>query len=182
MRSRLCSQIEDALGRGMRTPKDFEYLSRRIFARLKVMVSVSTLKRIWGYVGGEVEPRRATLDILARFLGYSDFDDFVRRAGTVERESAEVMSDRLSVESLHPGDRLLLTWLPDRECLVEYNGGSGFTVVESKGTRLQPDDTFRCSLFIDGEPLFIDDLTRPGHEPTAYVCGKRSGIRVELLN
>lgn len=170
------------LGRSMRTPRDFEYLSGSIFKRLREMVSVSTLKRIWGYVGGEVEPRRATLDILARFLGYADFNDFEERVGSGERESAEVMSRRLGVEDLMVGDRVLLTWLPDRECLVEYQGDLQFRVMESKGTRLMPGDTFRCSLFIEGEPLFLDALTRTGQPPVAYVCGKRSGIRFELLN
>jgi hypothetical protein len=34
------------------------------------------LKRIWGYLSEGVTPRRYTLDQLARFIGYDDFDAF----------------------------------------------------------------------------------------------------------
>ena len=34
---------------------------------------------------------------------------------------------------------------------------------------------------IEDEPLYIDSLIADGSAPVAYVCGKRSGIRFELL-
>ena len=174
--------IETTLGAEIRYPSDCDRLSLHISDRLKETIGITTLKRLFGFAADASSPRLSTLDILARFLGYADFNDFEERVGSGERESAEVMSRRLGVEDLMVGDRVLLTWLPDRECLVEYQGDLQFRVMESKGTRLMPGDTFRCSLFIEGEPLFLDALTRPGQPPVAYVCGKRSGIRFELLN
>ena len=183
VKQRLCSEIERALGCRIQTPKDFQYLSERIYDRLHVMVSSTTLKRLWGYLADDVEPRPATLGILARFLGYRDWEDYcVRSAMLPETQSSPVMSRRLSVMTeLRAGDCVRLSWLPDRVCEVEYLGGLRFRIVSSENTRLRAGDTFSCSMIIEGEPLYIDNLRQNDAAPLAYVCGKRSGIRFEIL-
>ena len=40
---------EQKAGRRMHTPKDFDYLRERIYEECHEMVSISTLKRLWGY-------------------------------------------------------------------------------------------------------------------------------------
>jgi hypothetical protein len=91
------------------------------------------------------------------------------------------MNRRLSVEKeLHYGEHLRLTWQPDRECDVEYLGNLTFRVVASKNTRLREDDTFECSLIVEGEPLYIDNLKQGEMPAVAYVCGKKTGVRFEL--
>lgn len=183
MKQRLCSEIETALGRRIRTPKDFQYLSERIYSRLHVMVSPTTLKRMWGYLADDVEPRPATLGILARFLGYRDWEDYCAHSAALpETQSSPVMSRRLSVAAeLQTGDCVRLAWLPDRVCEVEYLGDSRFRVIASANTRLRAGDTFECGLMVDGEPLYIDNLRQGDTAPVAYVCGKRSGIRFEII-
>ena len=47
---RLRQTVEKAITRKMRTPKDFDFLSERIFDKLHQNVSATTLKRIWGYL------------------------------------------------------------------------------------------------------------------------------------
>ena len=183
MKQQLCREIETAVGRPMRTPKDYTFLSGCIYARLHILVSSTTLKRIWGYLDEGVESRPSTLGVLARFLGYRDWDDYCDRAAeAAERQSSPVMSRRLSVgEELKPGDRLRLTWQPERVCDVVYLGNLTFQVTASENTRLLEGDTFGCSLFVEGEPLYLDNLQQEGRPPVAYVCGKRSGIRFEIL-
>ena len=84
-------------------------------------------------------------------------------------------------EALRPGDRLRLTWRPDRVCEVRYEGDLRFTVEASVNTRLQPGDRFQCALLIEGEPLYLDQLCQGMHPPVGYVCGKRDGIRFERM-
>lgn len=183
MKTQLCLEIEKALGQKIQTPKDFEYLRERIYSRLHVLVSATTLKRIWGYLEDDVQPRESTLDILARFLCYSDFNDFERSLGRKkEQQSSPILSRKLNViEELRKGDQLLLAWQPDRICRILYCGNLKFEVLYSEKTRLQVGDTFQCGLFIEGEPLFLDNLVQNGNKPVAYVCGKNSGIRFEKL-
>ena len=175
-------EIEAALGQAMHTPKDFDFLRERIYARLHILISRTTLMRLWGYIDEKVEPRRNTLDILARFLGYSDWEEYHRNDSLPkEQQSSPVLSRRLSVaNSLVPGDRLCLTWQPERVCDIEYLGELRFVVTASKNTRLHEGDTFECSLIVEGEPLYLDNLILGNYPPIAYVCGKKSGVTFEF--
>ena len=62
---RLKKVIEAKVGRKIQTPKDFDYLSACITEELHEPISVSTLKRLWGYIQSSGSPRLSTLDMLA---------------------------------------------------------------------------------------------------------------------
>lgn len=178
-RKELCAETERVAGHAMRTPRDFDRLSEAIFARTREMVSASTLKRLWGYLDSEVEPRRYTLDALSRFVGYADYEAFLRRTG--EAESDLVLSRRLTAEELREGQLLRLTWQPDRVCVVEHRGEGRFRVVKAEHTKLSVGDTFTCHLFIAHEPLFLDHVVHLGGAPTAYVAGRENGVLFETV-
>lgn len=75
---RLREAIEIAVDRKMKTPKDFDFLAGQIFDKLHENVSSTTLKRIWGYLPETSAPRISTLDLLAQFVDYEDWDSFCR--------------------------------------------------------------------------------------------------------
>lgn len=75
----LCEAIEQQVGRKIQSPLDFRWLSERIFERVHETISPTTLMRLWGYRTGVV-PRQATLDIMARFLGYAGFWEFQNKS------------------------------------------------------------------------------------------------------
>ena len=81
--------IEEAVGRKMKTPKDFDFLADQIFDKLHETVSSTTLKRMWGYLQESSSPRESTLDILAQFVDYKDWETFCSEASTQE-ETAPV--------------------------------------------------------------------------------------------
>lgn len=83
--ARLRSDIEAEVGRKIRTPKDFDFLSACIADRLHQTISISTLKRVWNYVASDATPRLSTLDILAQFVGSKDWEDYT----TKDTETAE---------------------------------------------------------------------------------------------
>lgn len=87
--ARLRNMIEEAVGRKMKTPKDFDFLADQIFDKLHEMVSSTTLKRMWGYLQESSSPRESTLDILAQFVDYKDWETFCSEASTQE-ETAPV--------------------------------------------------------------------------------------------
>lgn len=77
--TRCLEQIGQVLGWGPSgewSNSDFESLSEKIAAKTQVRLSVSTLKRIWGRVRYDSSPTPATLNVLARFLGYDGWRDF----------------------------------------------------------------------------------------------------------
>ena len=180
---KLRRDIENALACQMQTPRDFDYLSKRIYARLHIMLSATTLKRLWGYLSNGGQPRSSTLNILAKFLGYHDWNEYHQNAMLPEEQQSDpILSRRLSVtQELYKGDRVRLTWLPGRICDIECLGGIDFQVVASENTRLRQGDTFQCSLIVEGEPLYLDHLIQEGRTPIAYVCGKKNGVEFEFL-
>lgn len=177
--------VEESIGRRPQTPKDFDLLSESIYNRVGELLSRNTLRRIWGRMADERMPRHSTLSILAHFIGYADVEAFMANstASDDEQPSSVSLSRHLSVvDGLTRGDRLRLTWNPGRVCDVEYNGSLHFRVVASKNTKLKPNDTFLCSLIIEGQPLYLDQLNQGDNPPTSYICGKQGGVRFELLN
>ncbi len=173
----LIKEIENAVGRKMKTPRDFDRLSGMIFERTRERLSPTTLKRLFGYLDEGVSPRLFTLDVLSRFLGYKDYAGFL--AGSGEAQSGIVAGERLSAVDLPTGRMLRLTWPPDRMCTVRHLGGCRFEVVTAENTKLCVGDTFSCSLFVRHEPLYLDNLVHCGGVPAAYVAGKRDGIMFE---
>ena len=176
--------IEKMAGFKVSTVGDFDRLAALIFEPQHVSISSSTLKRLWGYAGQETRPRQYTLDLLARFVGYKNFDAYERSCGRkpMESQSQLFLSDALTTDVLETGARLLLTWLPDRRCVVEHQGNGRFRVVEAVNTKLSVGDTFECHLFINHEPLYIDRLMHNGLPPISYVAGRLDGITVRLLS
>lgn len=74
---RLKASAEQKVGRQMHTPKDFDYLRDCIYEECHEMVSLSTLKRLWGYDRYEGTPRVSSLNPIARYVGFRDWDDFL---------------------------------------------------------------------------------------------------------
>jgi hypothetical protein len=65
--------------------------------------------------------------------------------------------------------------------VVRLLGDGVFTIVEAANTKLSVGDTFRCDLFIEGEPLYMSQLVHEGRPPMVYVVGKVNGIRFDYL-
>ena len=149
----LCENIESAFGKKCQTPKDFNNLRERIYARLHIFISPTTLMRLWGYVNEPVTPRKTTLDTLARFLNYHDWEDFQKKHTLAkERQSDPVMSRKLNVKSdLKVGHRIRLIWQPERVCDVEYLGNLTFRVLYSEKTRLKEGDTVYSTINLESE-------------------------------
>ena len=95
------------------------------------------------------------------------------------RESKMVMGKEISCDNLYEGQMLKLSWLPDRTCIIRYQGNGSFKVVSSENTRLAKDDTFECRHFINHEPAYLHDWKHGDDEPVTYAIGKKNGIIVE---
>lgn len=177
--------VEKVTCRKMRTPRDFNYLAMSIFDVTHVHISPTTLKRFWGYVDRDknYQPLKHTLDLLAMYVGYKDFDAYCSQSSVNgDVKSDFVKSPSLYATSLSRGNILKLLWKPDRCVRVKYMGEDMFEVVESINSKLQAGDRFCCGCFIEGEPLYLTRLVRDNMVLGGYVCGQHEGImfRVEI--
>lgn len=178
---KLCNVIENLMGYPLLSPKDFNALSENVFKHTHVLVSPSTLMRLWGYIKSDVTPRLNTLSALARFAGYRDWTDLCQ-SDTALRQSNPIVARHLSVETdLKRGQQVRLSWSPNRICDIVYLGSCSFRVVNSINTGLKKDTTFKCTLIIEGEPLYLDNVVGKEIPVCKYVCGKRNGVYFSLL-
>ena len=177
---RLKKEVETLVGRKVKSPKDFDFLSQQILGYMKEGISVSTLKRMWGYVPSSSNPSRFNLDLLSRMVGYPGWDAFV--GGQDEGASSHFfVKSKLVADALEVGDRVRLVWQPGRIVTIRYQGNDVFLVEESVKSKLNVGDVFTCHQFVADEPLYMSNLTRPGMELYNYVAGKNGGIKWNVL-
>ena len=178
----LKQEVERTFGRQLTEAGDFEQLSHLILSHTRESLSPTTLKRLWGYLKNEeVETRRHTLDVLARFVGFHSYEDFGNHADQLDEVQSGIKTEeRINTEELKSGQRLVITWRPDRRIVVKHLGYSRFEIIEAENTKLCVGDTFRCHLMIQHEPLYLDEVTHQGMPPMVYVAGQRDGVIVEV--
>lgn len=178
---KLMAALSNMAGRTLSTSSDYEYLSDTIRRRTGEYISATTLKRLGGYLSEKVATRRATLDILARALGYRDMEDFEKIGHTGIADSNPSGGMVIESTKLSPGFIVQLAWQPNRRCVLRYSGNNVWEVVESEHTRLKPGQKMECHYIIDKEPLevlLLSDSENPENLSGAYVCGRTHGIAI----
>ncbi|NDV57645.1 hypothetical protein [Bacteroides sp. 519] len=169
--------LEKFVQRKMNGPTDYEYLSDAIKQKQKEGLNPTTLKRMWGYIGGAETPRRSTLDILSKFLGYEDWDGFLKHlADNSAIESSFFSTRNINSKDLAIGNRVAVSWHPNRRCEFEYLGDARFKVLSSLHAKLRPGDTFECLSFMQNQPLYLSNLIQGENEAVSYVAGAKGGL------
>ncbi len=88
----LKSDVLAHFGRTLDAPTDYDMLSVAIEKSTGEVISVSTLKRIFGYKGQSTIPRPSTLSVLARYVGSVGWSDYCQRVDARGCEDVEVVS------------------------------------------------------------------------------------------
>lgn len=182
----LRKEVEQTLGMPIRTPKDFDLLSNKIYEKTHEQINSFTLKRFYGYID-RGRCSRATLDIISRFAGHRDWLAFLQKKkeeNTAESSSEEIAS-LLTADQLQVGDLIKLTWQSDREVLVRYIGDECLTILDSKNSKLRTGEVYQCNVIVNKLPLVLKGV-KDSHGNTlstakVYVCGKKHGIVFKVL-
>ena len=96
--------------------------------------------------------------------------------------SDQVKSLHIRTDGLTVGDLVAVSWKPNRRCTFRYLGDYRFVVEQAENSKLKVGNTFRCSLFILGEPLYLNDLVQGDNPPVAFVVGNKDGLcEVDLI-
>ena len=173
----LRSDLEQRVGQQLQSPADFQLLIQQIWEKNHAVLSLSTIKRLWGYVESNGAPRLSTLNTLAQFLGFTDWNAYLvaleQRGGT---ESAMFTGEGIQTADLQAGDRIVVAWQPNRQCTFRYLGDNQFVVDSSKNAKLQQGTTFSAVRFTIGHPMYLDNILLADGTRTSYVAGKRNGL------
>lgn len=71
--------VEEKLGRGLSTPRDYDNLQEKIMAATGMHVSSTTLKRMMGYINDGKKPRTYSLDLVCKYVGSDSWMSFVEQ-------------------------------------------------------------------------------------------------------
>ena len=157
----------------LKTSTDFESLSADIEKRTGALISVSTLKRLWGYIKPQGLPRLSTLDLLSQ---YSGRDNFAALCKELADGSSFLSTETVRASDLKPGTEIILRWSPDRIVRVNYLGDNRFRVLDEGTSKLRAGDVFRVEAFLKGHPLYLDGIDRGDDRLPPYAAGLSNGI------
>ena len=169
------AEIERVFGQSLKYPADCQRLALSIRNSINETIGVTTLKRLFGFVSDVNEPRAYTLDILAKYCGYGDYEEMKRGVAGQGDSDFEKEPD-INASSLAPGSVVGFEYLPDRKVRLRYLGDSKFEVLESQNGSLKARDIVSVANFIENSPLVVSSVMRNGVDLGRYTAGKVSGI------
>lgn len=156
-------------------PADCEYLALDIQSKTGVCIGATTLKRLMGFVDDERQPHESTLNLIAQYLGYKDWqqlslEDAKGNSG-FESNDEEIRSSDLKVSN-----QIEIHYLPNREVIFEYLGEFRFQVIASKNSKLCLGDIVTIQNFVLHHPLFVSEVIRKGASLGPFTAGRISGL------
>ena len=179
---RIREKVMERFGSTLEYPQQCEALALAIQEATGQTLGTTTLKRMLGFVKGAAQPRRASLDIIARYIGYADYLLMTKDLG----EDCEISDFRMveSIDSadLEPGERIQIAYDPNRTLVLRYLGENKYVAEESCGSKLLAGDRLMIAGFYVGFELMVSDVEREGCHLGPYQAAKRGGLTsVEIL-
>lgn len=169
--------VEQKYAGSLCTTTDFEMLSVHLKLECGLLLSPSTLKRLWGYVNDIHKPRVNTLDALSRYLGHKNFKEFCSwlKSSSVYNSSFFTAQQIVSKE-LKMGSVVEIGWSPNRYLRLSYKGDAWFEVLEAKQSKLKEGDCFEATSFLMGQPLSLPYILRDGIRTLPFIAGRNGGL------
>ena len=172
--------LQQKVKRELRLSSDCEYLALDIESVTGEHIGVNTLKRLLGFIDDERTPRESTLDIIAQYLGFENWE-ILKCFDDKSNSSFDTDDDVIRVCNLTKGQRIEVSYLPDRSIELEYLGDGRFLVVKSVNSKLSEDDEIKMTHLIEGYPMLVSHVWREGKDLGKFIAGKAQGINYKLL-
>lgn len=179
----LLKRLQEKSGLALNQSSHFEVLAQAIFDLTGDRLGVNTIKRLFGFNIKKVVSRRSTLDILARYLDFTDFDTLLLELG--EESDISAFSPVESVESsrLPYGAHVKITYDPNRILKLKYLGNFKFCVEEAIGSKnLKEGDELIIAQIAVGHRLVASHVYRGGLDMGAYEAARSQGVKEIEVN
>lgn len=168
--------LEKRLGHAIRYPSDCTALAIDISNVTGQRVGITTLKRIFGFVHDVAAPRLITLDILAQYLGYNDFNMLLADVGDDSDILPLEPKSVIVSEGQKAGTVLKISLpCPAHSFVVEYAGRQMWKVVSSSLPLLIEGDLLRIPVIVGRQVITVIDVIRNGNGMGPLLIGARHG-------
>jgi hypothetical protein len=169
------SHIEEKLGKEIRYHSDLEYLCAKIEEETKQRIGLNTLKRLFGFINDIREPRLYTLDTIAIYLGYRNWDVYLSSLTQTGNSHFNNLQE-INIETLELESVVEFGYEPDRIVRLQYEGNKIFIVIFSQNSKLSVNDKVEITHFVLHYPLIALDVERDGISLGRFTAGKIGGI------
>lgn len=169
------------LGYEPSTPSEFNDLLWHIKKATGDSLSLSSIKRLWGYVKYNGEFSLTTLNILARFNGMKDWESFKKRIEKVvpltnDEDSGFHSDSMVDTGKYRPGEKIALRWNVGKGCVLECVSHMRFKVTKSMNIKLKEGDIVTLHTLCIGHPVYVSDIQRDELHFTSYIGAKKGGL------
>ncbi len=171
----IIEMLENRCGRKIEIPADCNFLALDIESKTKVHIGATTLKRLTGFQPDEREPHTSTLNSVANYLGYKNWEELTAVAAK-SNSAMDFHENELRASDISIGSLLEITYLPDRKITFKHLKDNLFTVTESKNSKLMVNDKVLIHHFVLNHPLYVQNVERGGKSIGEYTAGIVSGI------
>lgn len=144
-------------------------------------MGVNTLKRLLGFINDEREPRTTTLNIIAQYLGYDNWESLELLDNEAGNSNFNETLTEIHTTQLKHGARIKITYLPNRKLVIKHLGDNSFVVLESENSKLHVGDMLRIDHIVRGFPLLVSKVVRNNTSMGTFTAGKQQGINFEMI-
>lgn len=166
--------IRTKFGTPLSRPAEFEALAEDVFKVTHERLGVNTLKRLFGVIDGG-KPTTTTLDIIARYVGYSSFK-LMKNA--IQNTNSSFIKPVYTVfpQDLPAGTLIELTYEPERLLLLEITEDHRCLIRRNVNTKLEVGDLLAVPSITLHSPFVVKNVEHAGHSLSAYTGGLIGGV------
>ena len=176
-------RIKEKTGINMTKSVDFEILAQAIKDKTNESLGVNTLKRLFGYKTDKVVPRLSTMDVIAQYLGCTDYESLIKELGDEADISMFTPIDAIEVKDLEKGTQVRISYEPNRIIFLTYLGDMQFIVNEIEGSKnILKGDVLIITQLAVGHRLIVAQVIRNSENLGSYEAAKFKGLKsVEIV-
>ena len=172
--------LREKSGNEIRLSRDCEMLALDVESVTGEHIGVNTMKRLLGFIADERTPRISTLDVIARYLGFANWEA-LRMVDENSSNSSFDDRDEYLACYLEKDQQVVISYPPNRSVIIENMGNNHFRVIESENSKLLKGDLLTLTHIVRHYPLLVSEVIRDGRSLGAFTAGKAQGIDFELL-
>lgn len=179
----ILKRVIEKAGVSMNKSGDFDILAQAIKDKTNESLGVNTLKRLFGYKTDKVVPRVSTMDIIAQYLDFPDYNSLIKEIGEDSDISMFTPIDCIEVSELEKGTQLRIAYDPNRVFFLTYLGDMNFIVNQVEGSHnIEKGDIMQINQLVAGHRLVVAHVWRNGQDLGAYETAKIRGLKtVEIV-
>ncbi len=149
-------------------------MARKMSDTLKEPISANTLKRTFGIINSSSNTSAYTLNLIARYVGFADWDSFIN--DTTIQSSAFSYNEVLSLADIPVEGNVRFGYSPGRNVSMKCIGPCRFMVTESINSKLNVNDIVTAYQISKGHTLDFSSVIRDDIELGTFSAGIHNGI------